>query len=284
MLNVVGWKERVGPGEGAMAPPRHQGPLSAPEPHATFLLHTTASDIQTGIFHNTEHAMAAGNRKERRAKEAKPNSKSTGTSFQPSTELDDSAVDYLLKHPDRSGPKGKTLFELAEERQKELDKQKPAGWRAAARNVASGTPATDEEAAIGPFGDALLYSTSMAALHLTLDVIVYSQYREDIIWAEIFKRAATALPVFILLVYLTHVELAYRFPILRDIAFCAGSIVAGCYLIYSGNKHGYFNVMKAAPPVGTLWIWSVIEMSLPFAALNAVTVLVYVWYNGFDYF
>jgi hypothetical protein len=228
--------------------------------------------------------MAAGNRKERRAKEANSNAKSTGTSFQTSTELNDTTVDYLLKHPDRSGPKGKTLFELAEERQKELDKAKPAGWKAAARNAASSTTATDEEAAIGPFGDALLYSTSMAALHLTLDVIVYSQYREDIIWAEIFKRAATALPVFILLVYLTHVELSYRFPILRDIAFCAGSIVAGCYLIYSGNKHGYFNVMKAAPPVGTLWIWSVIEMSLPFAALNAVTVLVYAWYNGFDYF
>jgi hypothetical protein len=42
--------------------------------------------------------------------------------------------------------------------------------------------------------------------------------------------------------------------------------------------------MKAAPPVGTLWIWSVIEMSLLYAALNAVTVLGYAWYNGFDYF
>jgi hypothetical protein len=228
--------------------------------------------------------MAAGNRKERRAKEINSNAKSTGTSFQTSTELDATGVDYLLQHPDRSGPKGKTLFELAEERQKELDKNKPAGWKAAARKAASSTPAAEEEAAIGPLGDALLYSTSMAALHLTLDVIVYSQYREDIIWVEILKRAATALPVFILLVYLTHVELAYRFPLFRDLAFCAGSIVAGCYLIYSGNKHGYFNVMKAAPPVGTLWIWSVIEMSLPFAALNAITVLGYVWYNGFDYF
>lgn len=228
--------------------------------------------------------MAAGNRKERRAKETNKSGKSTGSSFKTSNELDDNAVNYLLKHPDRSGPKGKTLFELAEERQKELDKNKPAGWRDATKNASGSVSASDDDAAIGPLGDALLYSASMAALHLTLDVIVYSQYREDIIWGEIFKRAGTALPVFILLVYLTHVELSYRFPMLRDIAFCAGSIVAGCYLVYSGNKHGYFNVMKAAPPVGTLWIWSVIEMSLPFAALNAVTVFAYVWYNGFDFF
>ncbi|KAH7384156.1 hypothetical protein DE146DRAFT_217206 [Phaeosphaeria sp. MPI-PUGE-AT-0046c] len=228
--------------------------------------------------------MAAGNRKERRAKETGSSGKGTGSSFKTSNELDDDAVNYLLKHPDRSGPKGKTLFELAEERQKELDKNKPAGWRDAIKNASASAPASDEEAAIGPLGDALLYSTSMAALHLTLDVIVFSQYREDIVWGEIFTRVGTALPIFILLVYLTHVDLSYRFPVLRDITFCAGSIVAGCYLIYSGNNHGYFYVMKAAPPVGTLWIWSVIEMSLPFAALNAVAVLGYVWYNGFDYF
>jgi hypothetical protein len=232
--------------------------------------------------------MAAGNRKERRAKDTKSSAKSTASTFQATDELDQSSVDYLLKHPDRSGPQGKTLFELAEERQKELDKAKPVGWREKAekaKRAAEGTPAeAGEDEAIGPLGDALLYSTSMAALHLTLDVIVYSQYREDIVWDEILKRAGTAVPVFILLVYLTHVPFAYRFPLVRDLAFCAGSIVAGCYLIYSGNKHGYFNVMKAAPPVGTLWIWSAIEMSLPYATLNAVAVLTYVWYNGFDYF
>jgi hypothetical protein len=227
--------------------------------------------------------MAAGNRKERRAQEPKAGAKSTGSAFQTSTELDDSGVDYILKHPDMSGPKGKTLFELAEERQKELDKAKPAGWNAKARNASASASAAAEEEPIGPVGDALLYATSMAVLHLTLDVIVYSQYREDIIWSEIFKRAGTALPVFILLVYLTHVDLSYRFPLLRDITFFSGSVAAGCYLVYSANKHGYFNVMKAAPPIGTLWIWSVVETSLPWAALNALAVLGFVWYNGFDY-
>jgi hypothetical protein len=227
--------------------------------------------------------MVAGNRKERRANDSKDTAtKSSGSSFQLSNELDNDAVNFLLKHPDRSGPKGKTLFELAEERQKELDKAKPAGWNAKAKDASAVDD--DEEAVVGPVGDSLLYATSMTALHLTLDVIVFSQYREDIVWGEIFQRAATAWPVFVLLVYLTHVDLSYRFPLIRDVTFCTGSIVAGCYLIYSGNKHGYFYVMKAAPPVGTLWVWSVIEMSLPYAAFNVVAVLGYIWYNGFDYF
>jgi hypothetical protein len=252
--------------------------IQGPEPHATFLLHQRN---QYTPRRTQPQTMAAGNRKERRAQESKSKGKATGSTFQATDQLDDTAVDYLLKHPDRSGPKGKTLFELAEERQKELDK---AAGRVRVEDVSSSTSAEDEDAAIGPLGDALLYSTSMGALHFTLDVIVYSQYREDIVWSEILKRAGTAMPVFILLVYLTHVNLAYRLPLLRDLAFCIGSIVAGCFLVYSGNKHGYFNVMKAAPPVGTLWIWSVVEMSLPYAALNAAAVLGYVWYNGFDYF
>lgn len=228
----------------------------------------------------------AGNRKERRAKDIKMNAKSTGSAFQPSDQLDEDAVEMILKHPDYSGgPKGKTLFDLAEERQRELDKGKPVGWNVGNKKGTASTATTDDdEAAIGPVGDAILYSTSMAALHLTLDVIVYSQYREDILWSEILKRASTATPIFILLVYLTHVDFSYRFPILRNLTFLVGSIAAGCYLVYSGNEHGYFYVMKAAPPIGTLWIWSVVEMSLPYAALSAVSVFGYIWWNGFEFF
>jgi hypothetical protein len=228
--------------------------------------------------------MAAGNRKDRRAKDANPNGKSTGSAFQPSTELDEDAVNILLKHPDRSGPKGKTLFELAEERQKELDKAKPAGRNATMSKGPTAEQGVEEEVAIGPLGDAVLYSMSMAALHLTLDVIVYKQYREDILWAEIFKRAATAMPIFMLLVYLTHVDISYRFPLPRNLLFLAGSVAAGCYLVFAGNKYGYFNVMKAAPPLGALWIWSVIEMSLPYATLSVISVFAYLWWNQFSFF
>jgi hypothetical protein len=42
--------------------------------------------------------------------------------------------------------------------------------------------------------------------------------------------------------------------------------------------------MKAAPPVGALWVWSVIEMSLPYAAANVVAVVAYIWWNQFDFF
>ncbi|EUC47336.1 hypothetical protein COCMIDRAFT_90436 [Bipolaris oryzae ATCC 44560] len=224
------------------------------------------------------------NRKERRAKGTAFNAKATGGGLQPSTEIDQDGVEMILRHPDFSKPKGKTLFDLAEERQRELDELNPARKAARAAAMASRPVGDDQGPPIGPLGDSVLYSVSMAALHLTLDVLVYNQYREDIIWTEIIWRAATAWPIFVVLVYLTHVDIAYHFPKVRDVVFFAGSIAAGCYLVYSGNQHGYFYVMKSAPPVGTLWIWSVVEMSLPFAATSALAVFGYIYWNGFQLF
>ncbi|KAF2113028.1 hypothetical protein BDV96DRAFT_497250 [Lophiotrema nucula] len=232
--------------------------------------------------------MAAGNRRERRAaaksngtKPSMAKTSATDTTFEPTTEIDDSGVEYILKHPDFSGPKGKTLFQLADERQRELRGEPPLEDTG---NTPPGERPFNDEEPIGPFGDAILYSISLATLHLTLDVIVYSQYREEVLWSEVFQRAGTALPIFFLIVYLTHVDFSNGFPLLRNIFFFVISAVAGCYFVYTANVYGYFFVMKAAPPVGSLWIWSVVEMSLPFAAANAVTVLGYLLWNGFDAF
>jgi len=234
-----------------------------------------------------------GNRKERRAAAAgmgKNNPAPTSThattasAFQPSTEIDQDGIEYILQHPDRSGPKGKTLFELAEERQRELDKGKPARRTTTNDdNTPIGERPFDDEP-LGPLSEGIIYSLTMAISHITFDVLVYSQYREDVIWSEIFKRAASALPIFFLLVYLMHVPFSNRFPLARNLLFFGGGIAAGCYLVYAGNRHGYFYVMKAAPPIATLWIWSVVEMDVAYSALSAVAVLAYSWWNNFDFF
>ncbi|KAJ4356640.1 uncharacterized protein N0V89_004676 [Didymosphaeria variabile] len=229
-----------------------------------------------------------GNRKERRAagKGTNRNATTTGSAFQPSNEIDEDGINMILQHPDRSGPKGKTLFELAEERQRELDiaNGKKPRWNIDKDNTPAGERPFNDEEPLGPLAEGVLYSLSMAVMHLTVDILVYSQYREDVIWSEIFKRAGTALPIFFLLVYLTHVEFSNRFPLLRNLAFFVGAIAAGCYLVRSGNKHGYFFVMKTAPPIATLWVWSTIEMDIIYSALSAAVVLGYSWWNGFSFF
>jgi hypothetical protein len=221
------------------------------------------------------------NRKQRRAA-ARNDAKNNGSKFNSTTELDQEGVEYLLAHPDRSGPKGKTLLQLAEERQAELNKGK-ATKRTVGDNTPEGEVPFDDDP-IGPFGNAILYSISLSMLHFTLDVIVYSQYREEIVWSEILKRTGTALPIFLFIVYMLHTKTATRFPVLRNIFFLVTSITAGCYMVYSGNVRGYFFVMKTAPPIGTLWVWSVVEMQLPYALASVLAVAGYLWWNGFEAF
>ncbi|KAJ9656561.1 hypothetical protein H2201_008494 [Coniosporium apollinis] len=215
------------------------------------------------------------NRKQRRAV-AKDTMKKT-------PQLDQSDMDFKLKQPDRSGPKGKTLYELAEERRELLAKGQPFEKTEHPAKAQDGDFMFNDDP-LGPGGEAILYASSLSMLHFTLDVLVYNQYRQEIIWSEIFRRVATVFPVLILVVYMLHSQTASRFPLLKQLLFFGTSVAAGCYMIFSGNTRGYFAVMKRAPPVGTLWVWSVIEMQLPYAVASVVAVLGYLWWNGFKAF
>ncbi|KAI9860784.1 MAG: hypothetical protein M1813_005707 [Trichoglossum hirsutum] len=96
---------------------------------------------------------------------------------------------FKLKKPDRSEPQGKTLLELAEERQKSLFEAADERQHELAQ--------ADQDEPIGPLGEAIVYTITMAMLHFTLDVLVhnqYNQYGEEIKWKPIFSRTAQAIP------------------------------------------------------------------------------------------
>ena len=210
------------------------------------------------------------------------------------------ASDIPLAQPDRDNTtKAKTLYEIAAERQASLQGGQPflggsddassfSGKTKTVKINADGsmTEISDienvgksEDEAIGHFGQALLYAISLAMVHFTLDVIVHQQYREEIGWDEITKRALGTLPILVVLVYSLHSRSSRLWA---QCLFCGIGVGAGCYLIYSSNELGYFAVMKRAPPLGTLWIWSVVEMKLSFALANIAVVGVFFWQGGYS--
>ena len=81
--------------------------------------------------------------------------------------------------------------------------------------------------------------------------------------------------------YILHPpERSGRLP--TQMLFFVMSIGAGCWLIRAVNLEGYFFVMKQAPPLGTLWVWSVIEMKLGWAVASLVAVGSYLWLGGYS--
>ncbi|KAK3339989.1 hypothetical protein B0T25DRAFT_466798 [Lasiosphaeria hispida] len=213
-----------------------------------------------------------------------------------------SPSDIKLKQPDRSGPTEGTLLQLAQERGlfEQAEKQQAANKKSAGIAVRPGDADDDdgdEEAGLPPTAerilDTLLWTVSLAMLHFTLDVLVQNQYSIDRVqFPNVFARAGQALMVFGLLFYPLHPHksnptilpgLPARFqPVLRQTIFFAASVVAGCYLIYTTNTFGYMAVMKHAPPLGCLWVWSVIELDLPWAVLSLAVAGTFLWLRDYD--
>ncbi|CAH0036807.1 unnamed protein product [Clonostachys solani] len=210
-----------------------------------------------------------------------------------------SAADIKLKQPDRSGPSDKTLLDLAqgkdlfsqaEERRKELAKERGevveerrAEDDEEERNVLS--PGADR------FMEAMLYTVSLSTLHLTFDILVQKQYGKEMDYRDVAIRTARAWVVFLILFWPLHPHEAnptllpgfprkYQQP-LRQTVFGIMSAVSGCYLIHISNNYDYLAVMKQAPPVGCLWLWAVIELELVNAVLSLIIAGGYLWYHDY---
>jgi len=208
----------------------------------------------------------ARNRKERRAAAREEARKSS----------DPSSVEIKLAQPNRSKPKTKTLLEIAEEKRAQLEKEHPDKFKIPEHE--------EEDESLGPLGESIVYSVALSIIHFTLDILVFYQYRREVEWKEIFIRAARVLPALWCILYLFRTKTANHVPLLKQMFFFTLSISSGCYLIYSGNKNGYYYVMQTAPALGTLWIWSCVEMQLAFAVAHVIVVVVYTWWNGFTTF
>ena len=70
---------------------------------------------------------------------------------------------------------------------------------------------------------------------------------------------------------------------IRQTIFLLAGTSAGCYLIHITNRYNYLAVMKQAPPLGCIWIWSVIELNLPLALLSVGSAVLFLRQGGYDF-
>lgn len=226
------------------------------------------------------------------------------------------AKNIKLKQPDRSGPTDKTLFDIADERnlfKQALDKER----QNKRQNGGEDGDEDDEGEGEGlPPGaerilETLLYSVSLAMLHLTLDVLVQQQFALEMEWFKIIQRALQALmgmpfltspsgfhanqlflfTVFTALVYALHPHAAATTVVpglpqrfqnhARQAIFLAMGTAAGCYLIHITNRYSYIAVLKQAPPLGCLWVWSIIELNLGLAVVSLAASGFFFWQGGY---
>ncbi|GKT49833.1 uncharacterized protein ColSpa_10014 [Colletotrichum spaethianum] len=211
-----------------------------------------------------------------------------------------------LAQPDRSGPSEATLLQLAQERglfkQAEQDPRNKNLSKGAVpidkpnkEDSSDGEEDDDEEAVLSPtmerIMDTLLWTVSLAMVHGTFDVLVQNQYAMKIEYSAIISRTLVAFLVLSFLFYNLHAHpsspnlipglpLRFQHPI-RQAIFFVGSTWAGCHLIYITNEFSYLYVLKQAPTLGCVWIWSILELDLAMAVASLAAAGGYLVQGGY---
>ena len=222
-----------------------------------------------------------GNRRARRAEKA---------------EAESVSAKLPLAQPDRTGGKAKTLYDIAAERQAELLGGQPFEKNESATKnepqpvtrmlrpdgtIADFDNGEGDDELLGPLAQALFNAVTLTMLHFTLEVLVHQQYRTEMGWTDIMWKTMMAFPFLLVLIYALHPRASTAWA---QGLFLVGSVAAGCYLVRTSTSAPYYAVMKQAPPLGTLWVWTVIEMKLRVAVVSVAVVGFYFWWGGFSIF
>ncbi|KAF7593350.1 hypothetical protein BBP40_011640 [Aspergillus hancockii] len=170
----------------------------------------------------------------------------------------------------------------------------------------------DVDASLPPFIDTILLSVPLTTLHMTLAYLAAHQYAETIPLDKLIRESAfVAFPILTFAVHLAHghivsfgdgrnSESVSLFPWSRDklsmsvlrkllfpptwrtLFFLPLAIFLGAKLMAMTNDEPYYAIMKRAPSIGTLWVWSILEIPVGAAVLGAVGPMIWgVWWKGY---
>ena len=198
-----------------------------------------------------------------------------------------------LRQPSREPPRSRTLVEIASERQllNTSSSQNQAPSVTTTKTNPDGTLSTadldvnssaPEET---PYLDVALYTTTLTILHFTLTVLVHHQYATSPpSLRSIFYSSTVASPTPALLLVLVALLHPRSGQLVTQLLFAALSIAAGVWLVYASNEDPYMAVMKRAPPLGTLWVWAIVEMHWEWALGCLGIVAGWGWFKGYSIF
>ncbi|KAK6348963.1 hypothetical protein TWF730_009724 [Orbilia blumenaviensis] len=167
--------------------------------------------------------------------------------------------------PDRSGPTNEFLKEKG--RKKDDDKKGKGEGE---------DDDDDDELVVGDIGQTFFLAIPLTMLLFAFYVLVQKQYLEETDYWESIGRTVKSFPVLWFVLYLTHPR---RALVAMQVCFAAIAVLCGCWMIYNVNHNGYYAIMKMIPPLGTVLIYSIIQMDIIPAVSTLAVIGFYTWYN-----
>lgn len=223
----------------------------------------------------SQQSSTCGNRKERRARA------SAGK------QQDGQAIP--LAQPSRSQPAGKTLLELAEERNLLPPSLSPPSVSAkAVRSDGTIESLSNDEAHPGrDYIDIILYTASLSLLRLTLTILIENQYGSEpptlaSLPHKVYETIIAAPHSYVLLVLVALLHPQASLPSFQAL-FAVMSLACGAWLVHTTNRDAYLATMAKAPSLGTLWVWSVVELRWEVAMATVAAVAAWAAAMGYGF-
>lgn len=135
-----------------------------------------------------------------------------------------------------------------------------------------------EDVPLAARDDGMRLVLPMAMVHCVLDALVRFQYQQQVSLWLVFKGSVAAIPVYYGLFKYVHPHCARPASQALLAAFSVGTT---SYLIHIANREGYYAVMYKAPPLGTLSVWTFIELDLRWSLITLGGVGVFLWWSGY---
>lgn len=128
--------------------------------------------------------------------------------------------------------------------------------------------------------DLLQYLIPLVFVHAGLNILVRKQYGQETPFTEVASEAMITIPVMSMIHLLGHPNNDKRW--FRIMAFFF-SVSIGMYLIYTSFEESYYMIMARAPPLGTIWIWLLLEMDWDWCAGVLVVLAAFMYKKGYHF-
>lgn len=199
---------------------------------------------------------------------------------------------FRLEQPVRGQPALKTLVQLAEERELlgsssakpvsiSTTDINPDGSITSERADKNAVTSTADASSL--YLDIALYTISLTLLHLTFTILVHNQYAQTppSVPALLYETTLASPTPWLLLLLVAALHPRAAHP-LAQVFFAIASVACGCWLVKTTNTDAYLATMRKAPPLGTLWIWAVVELRWEAAVATLALVAGWGWWVGYS--
>ncbi|PVG04472.1 hypothetical protein CPB86DRAFT_748068 [Serendipita vermifera] len=114
-----------------------------------------------------------------------------------------------------------------------------------------------------------------ASLYVAMNIMVKQQYAQHPTFKEELGELVSAFPILALFIFYTS---RYKSHPLLQAALSIASVASGARMIHLVNNGSWGVVIRQCPPLGVIWIYTIVQLPLTYACAALALVYGYVRY------